>query len=105
MVSTGFSAVIGSWKTMAMSVARILRIFPASRPTTFTLPTFATPETLALPGSSPMAAVEVTDLPDPDSPTSATTSPGLTASESPLTACTSGPAVSKVTCRLSKLSA
>ena len=52
-----------------------------------------------------MAAVEVTDLPEPDSPTRATTSPGYTSRESPLTACTSENSVSKETERFSKLSA
>ena len=88
MVSTGFSAVIGSWKTMAMSLPRSRRIarsetLPTSWPLTTTWPLMR-----AFLGSSRIAVMAVTDLPEPDSPTTATTSPGRTSRVTPLTACT-----------------
>ena len=101
-VSTGFSAVIGSWNTMAACRPRILRRPFASRAVTLRSPNITVPVMLALPGNRPMAVDDVTDLPEPDSPTSATTSPGLMSKVTPLTASTSPNSVSKVTATLSK---
>ena len=80
MVSTGFNEVIGSWKIIAMSRPRISRISPSDnsrrlRPWNRMRPATTRPAGRA---SSRMMASEDTDLPQPDSPTSATTSPGRT---------------------------
>ena len=50
---------------------------------------------------SPISIIDVTDLPDPDSPTIATTSPGSTLKETPSTACTRPSSVRKLTRRSS----
>ncbi|CFO04809.1 Uncharacterised protein [Bordetella pertussis] len=71
---------MGSWNTMAMRVARSSRRRRAlavtmSSPSTRAEP----PETSRMPsGSNPMTASDVTDLPDPDSPTTQTVSPACT---------------------------
>src|SRR5699024_10824851 len=57
------------------------------------------PDRCAVSGSRPRMDRAVTVLPDPDSPTMASTSPGETDSETSLTACTSPPSVEKVTSR------
>jgi hypothetical protein len=46
---------------------------------------------------SPINVIEVTDLPDPDSPTIATTSPAATLNETPSTARTRPSSVRKLT--------
>ncbi len=80
MVSTGLSEVIGSWKIIAMSRPRISRICSSVRsrrlrPSNRIRPPTTRPAGFA---SRRMMASEDTDLPQPDSPTSATVSPGLT---------------------------
>ena len=80
MVSTGFNDVIGSWKIIAMSRPRISRIRSSESSRRFPpwnriLPATTRPAGFA---SRRMIASEETDLPQPDSPTSATVSPGLT---------------------------
>src|SRR5262252_2685675 len=77
---SGFSAVIGSWKIIAIREPRRLRICSdfncgklVGRP--FPLLNQMSPVTAAFGGSSPMMASEVTDFPEPDSPTSPRTSP------------------------------
>ena len=98
-VNTGFSAVIGSWKIMAMSLPRIFRKSFGSAPIN-SLPSKVTlPVTTADLGSSPMMASEVTDFPEPDSPTTASTSPGRTSKLVPRTAVTSPSSPRKVTDR------
>jgi hypothetical protein len=70
MVRSGLSAVIGSWKIMAIPVPRTRRMsaalaFARSRPSNITRPaSMLTPS-----GSSRMMALAMIDLPDPDSPT------------------------------------
>ena len=80
MVSTGFSEVIGSWKIIAMSRPRILRISSSGRSSRLRPWNRMRPATTRPAGRarSRMMASEETDLPQPDSPTSATVSPGLT---------------------------
>ncbi len=80
ILSTGLSEVMGSWKIMAISRPRMRRISSSessssSRPRKRTDPLGmrAVPS-----GSSRMTASADTDLPDPDSPTMATISPGWT---------------------------
>ena len=85
-VNTGFSAVEGSWNTMATSRPRICRSLAAL--TLITLfPLISTaPQLVAVSGSSPRMVFAVTVLPEPDSPTMARTSPGLTSRLTSLTA-------------------
>src|ERR1700758_2482203 len=58
------------------------------------------PDTRALFGSNPIVAIAVTDLPDPDSPTMPSTSPGASSALTPLTAWTVPSLVGKSTVRL-----
>ena len=98
-VKTGLRAVEGSWKTIATSDPRMARSCSAETLSTF-LPEMTTaPDRCAVSGSRPRMDRAVTVLPDPDSPTMASTSPGETDSETSLTACTSPPSVEKVTSR------
>ena len=74
---TGFRLDIGSCGTMPMMLPRssIMRFSEAcemSSPSSRICP----PATRPLPGSRPIAASAVVDLPEPDSPTMATVSPG-----------------------------
>src|SRR5262249_3165183 len=57
------------------------------------------PVTSAFDGSRPITAAELTLLPEPDSPTIASVSPGATAKSMPSTAGTGPPSVATVTCR------
>jgi hypothetical protein len=86
-VKTGLSAVIGSWKIMAMRLPRTLRISPSesserSRPSK----RMRLPRSIR-PGGRIRRMIEsaVTDLPDPDSPTSPTVSPRPIVNETPST--------------------
>ncbi len=84
---TGLSAVIGSWKTMAIFVPQYSRTCSLSRvrrsvPSKMILPVRCT----RLPRSRPIAARENTVLPEPDSPTMPTLSPAAMSSETPRTA-------------------
>ena len=76
-VYTGVRADSGSWKTIEMPRPRTfvhcLSLLPSS-----SVPLNCTePVMRAERGSSPMTAIELTDLPDPDSPTMPSASPGL----------------------------
>ena len=76
---TGFSAVMGSWKIMAMRVPRRSRrrdgvAFSTSSPCSRASPALA----LSSRGRRPITACAVTDLPEPDSPTTHTISPAPT---------------------------
>src|SRR5205807_9715590 len=83
--TTGLSAVIGSWKIIAMVVARNCckrrsLAVSSSSPTSLTLP----PEAISEPFCSrPITVSEVTDLPDPLSPTTHSVSPLATCNETP----------------------
>ena len=77
MGTTGFSEDSGSWKIIARSRPRRSRMSSSgsdsrSVPSNFTEPVMVDPRL----GSSRMIASEVTDLPQPDSPTSPTVCPG-----------------------------
>ncbi len=80
ILRTGLSEVIGSWKIMAISRPRTRRISSSERarsslPSKRTLPPVMRPVAA---GSRRMTASAETDLPEPDSPTIATISPGRT---------------------------
>ena len=76
MVRTGLSEVIGSWKIIAMSLPRTFWSSFSWAPTSSRPPSLMDPPMCAVGGSRPITAMEVTDLPHPDSPTTARTSPG-----------------------------
>ena len=79
ILSTGLSEVIGSWKIMAISRPRMRRISSSVSPRSSRPPKRMEPRVRAVPaGSSCMTASAETDLPEPDSPTIATISPGWT---------------------------
>ena len=97
---TGFRLDIGSWGTMPMELPRSSTIrfslaWVMSSPSKMIWP----PVTLPLPGSSPMADSAVVDLPEPDSPTMATVSPGITVRCALRTALTGPSGVVKVMAR------
>jgi len=74
MLYTGFSAVIGSWKIMAIRRPRSARFSRGWR-LAMSLPSkMISPVMCALRGSRPITARLETDLPEPDSPTMASTS-------------------------------
>lgn len=73
----GWRFVMGSWGTMPIpdprsSTHSLAVRFVMSRPSNSMVP----PVTRPVPGSRPMTAAAVVDLPDPDSPTMATVWPG-----------------------------
>ncbi len=78
MVKTGFSAVIGSWKIMAISLPRIRRSLCDGIPMSSRSPITAEPARAPFGGRRPMSAIDDCVLPEPDSPTIASTSPGRT---------------------------
>ena len=86
MVYTGFSAVIGSWKITAMSSPRRCRSTRSGAPTTCRSPSLIEPRTCELLGSKPIRLIATVDLPEPDSPTIASTSPAASVKEAPSTA-------------------
>ena len=79
ILSTGLSEVIGSWKIMAISRPRMRRMSSSDRESRSCPPKRTLPAMRAVrAGSSRMTASADTDLPEPDSPTMATISPGRT---------------------------
>src|SRR5215210_2822427 len=103
----GSSEVIGSWKTIAIFVPRMpcIRLsecFRRSSPSKRISP----PRTMVfVSGFNLMMLLAATDLPEPDSPTTASVSPRLRSNEAPRTACTSPAYVAKEisrsrTCRM-----
>ena len=83
--TTGLSAVIGSWKIIAMVVARNCRrrrslAVSSSSPTSLMLPPDGTSAPFC---NSPITVSDVTDLPEPLSPTRHSVSPSRTCSETP----------------------
>ena len=86
MVYTGFNAVIGSWKITETSRPRIWRSERWSMPTSSRPSSLIEPLTLEFFGSSPINDIAVVDLPDPDSPTMARTSPALSSNDASMTA-------------------
>src|SRR5260221_7286514 len=89
ILNTGLSDVIGSWKTMAMSLPRTWRMSRSEIPAR-SRPLKRTSPPVIFPGgaTSRMMDMAVTLLPQPDSPTSATASPLRTLKETLSTACT-----------------
>ena len=96
MVSTGLSTLIGSWNTIAMRWPRKPRSVSRSSPTSSWPASLTEPATIR-PGGSIRPRIEspVTLLPEPDSPTSPTTSPAATSNDTPSTAFTTPARVKK----------
>ena len=102
---TGSSELIGSWKTIAIWAPRIFRSSFSDAVTSSVPANVALPSNCAFgPRVNPISVIAVTDLPDPDSPTIATTSPLLTVNETPSTARTIPSSVANETRRSSTLS-
>ncbi len=80
MVNTGLRLVIGSWKTMAMSSPRTSRMSRSESRSRSRSSNITVPETMRPggDGTSRMTASDVTVLPEPDSPTMPSISPGRT---------------------------
>ena len=97
-VCTGLSAVSGSWKIMAISPPRIDRI--RSSPTLRRSSPFQNTPSASMTaggvGMRPTMLIAVTDLPEPDSPTTAKTSPRLMSKLTPSTALTTPASVLKL---------
>src|SRR5882757_1811309 len=78
-VMTGLRAVIGSWKIIDMRVQRSSRSRASSAARMFSPSSRISPELgFNAFASKPMTVKAITDLPEPDSPTRQTISPGLT---------------------------
>src|SRR6266542_5027384 len=97
MVSTGFNDVIGSWKIIEMASPRTLRISASgsssrSRPSKITRPPTVRPGGDAI---RRRIDSDVTLLPQPDSPTTASVSPRPTENDTPSTARTTPSRVKK----------
>ncbi len=76
---TGFSAVIGSWKIIDMRVQRSSRSRSSLAARMFSPSSRISPELgFSALARRPMTVKAITDLPEPDSPTRQTISPGLT---------------------------
>ena len=87
-VKTGVSADSGSWKTIAISLPRIRGHLRVVDPSSSCAVQRIEPVTVAFAGSRPITASEVTDLPDPDSPTMPSVRPGCRSKSTPRTAST-----------------
>ena len=83
MVSTGLSEVIGSWKIIAIRLPRMRRMRPSPSAARSRSPSRTEPcEIFAAGfGRRPMIASDVIDLPEPDSPASASVSPRLSVND------------------------
>ena len=79
----GLMPARGSWNTMDTVERRSARTSSVEASSTSVSPTVMRPSTSAFWGSSRRTALAVSDLPDPDSPTSPTTSPTSTPSDTP----------------------
>src|SRR5476649_2129740 len=78
-VMTGFRAVIGSWKIIDMRVQRSSRRRDSGAVRMFSPCSRISPEVgFSALASRPITVKAITDLPEPDSPTRQTISPGLT---------------------------
>ncbi|COW16194.1 Uncharacterised protein [Mycobacterium tuberculosis] len=72
------SADIGSWNTVPIALPRNRDIALSASPNSSVPCSRTEPRTCAYSGSRPTTAIAAADLPEPDSPTIATTSPGST---------------------------
>src|ERR1022692_2640336 len=89
MVFVGSSEVSGSWKIMAISLPRMCCRSSLGRPTSSLPASLIEPCTICPPGgSNPRMDSPVIDLPQPDSPTRPTVSPGSMRRSTFPTACT-----------------
>src|SRR6478609_7826202 len=99
-VNTGFSEARASWKTIAMRSPRRWRTSRSPSPTSSRPRKRTLPVTIADFGSKPRMAIDVTLLPEPDSPTMPSVSSGSSVKLTSSTARTSPSSVGKRTERL-----
>ena len=102
MVSTGLSEVIGSWNTMPMSRPRTVPDLVVAERKKIAAGEAITLPQMMRPGGHVMRRMmesALTDLPQPDSPTTATVSPGFTSKVMPSTALTTPSEVKKCVLR------
>ena len=85
-VNTGLSDVIGSWNTYEISRPRTWRSRLADRVSRSVPSKTTRPLTAAVSGSNRVSAIQVTLLPQPDSPTIPSTSPAASVNDIPSTA-------------------
>src|SRR6478609_3085742 len=104
MLYTGVSADNGSWKIIASDSPRIFDILSSFSPSSSSPCSLIDPVILAVFGCRPSTARDVTDLPEPDSPTIAIVSPAARSKLRPRTAFTGPASLGKVTYRSSMLS-
>ena len=97
MRCTGFNADSGSWKIIATRLPRTWLMTFLDAPTSSVPPTVAEPSMRADFGSRLIRPRNVTDLPEPDSPTMPSISLSATSRSMPRTACTSPNMVGNVT--------
>ena len=93
MLSTGLSDVIGSWKIIDISLPRMARILRSGNWSRSWPKNRMRPATMRPGGDATKRNTEseVTLLPHPDSPTTASVSPGTTENDTPSTARTIHP--------------
>ncbi len=99
MVKTGVSEVRGSWKIIARPLPRIADICLSFLPMSSWPSNMIDPVTLAFSSRRPMIASDVTDLPEPDSPTMPSVRPGSRSKLTPRTASTVPASEAKLTRR------
>ncbi len=99
MLKIGVSEESGSWKIIPMCLPRTFDIARSSRARMLFPPRVTSPVTEAYSGSSPMTAIEVTDFPEPDSPTMPRVLPRCRSKETPRTASTRPASEGKLTRR------
>ena len=97
---TGFSALRGFCDTMPTRVPRVRRIATSSARNMSTPATSTVPERVtSARANAPTIERRIIVLPEPDSPTTPSASPGATSSDTPSTACTSPAGVCRVVWR------
>src|SRR5665213_1112069 len=100
-VMTGLSAVIGSWKIIDMRVQRSWRRRSSEAARMFSPSSRISPLVgFSALASRPITVKAITDLPEPDSPTRQTISPGLTVKLTFSTACARSAPLGRATERL-----
>ncbi len=98
-VKIGVSDDSGSWNTIASSLPRSFDRSSSPLPMSSSPCSLIDPVSVAVSGSRPMIASDVTDLPEPDSPTMPSTSPAARSKLTPRTARTAPASEGKLTVR------
>ena len=101
---TGLSAVIGSWKIIAIPVPQVSRTCSRGSDEISWPSNTTVPVRVAVGASNPIDARDNTVLPEPDSPTMPMLSPAAISRETPFTACRFPRLVAKLISRFSSFS-